>query len=1149
MALDCTVNDVAGVSKGDAVCLVGWDAGPAPRPQVARATASALLTSRTILGVAQDDAPDGSQVVVLVAGDAAPNSVTMLGAGASRIIVTDVFNTDATLQCKLKRIDDDDGGAALPRRDVYVVGTCDAEGNVTILPHHSSQELGSLRAFNVKAYGAVPDGKTPCDEAFKKMFAAMRATVELTAGPQTALGISELGAGQFKLEDNLILPGDCILTGVLNVQGGATGSTQLVFDAGMGIVIPSNIDIRRGQTAGATVRNLHVACSALAIQPWTPKTLYNLGDAVLLPHDHEHVYECVKAGTSQKAPYPARAEALAALGAAGEPKVPAGTFVVPDTFDGHYYQSKSTGAPGAADPFDPQGRSWVAGRRTADGGVVWQETGLWPGLTGATLDALCLGFPTKLDPVLFAPDPRVVWTPGQDYDFGAVVLVPDGKGGVRTDAVWALLGEEVKEEPFGEGGVAGGGPPGFPGDGWNPLPGSKTNDGTLTWTAIGPDPLLPVVWKKETIYPLGVKVLAPDGAGGINADAVWTLLKEDHPPTFVQGKSSPGPLPWNPVLGSKTMDGDLTWTAVAPESPLFWKAGETYGIGVVVQVPDGAGGVREDALWTLSAEDGAGGVAGPGPAGGVWDAETWSKTNDGNLVWMAIRKNHFYFWYDNDCVWIARAHAGIHARVPCTLENLLVTGATTAKVQIRATSVPGSNANDWRATNLALSGGSGPGFVVSGSNANAGIANGVQFFGTTGTDVNNPPLEWDYGFRDGSQLACTWLGCHVEVCGGYGYLANGALDPAWLGCYSEGNAGTRTSNGVIAGGSLSANPQLTADSFPVVLAGQSCQNLYTANNNESAPADKDKAIFTVMGSTDRPLRAFIPFGIYAGVERAATGWGWSTELNAKDTIFKLGASSEPGKEGWWIWGHDLQTNGSLYASYAISGPTATPLRDFAGGPAGSFWITQPYLFLGGPLTEPNCIKLADAPPVVGDWRTGDIVWNTNPAATGYAGWICTEGGRPGIWAKYGRLESMDVALALSADFTTNDDRATPTALTFPVKSGEVWAIDLLATAQCDGAGGLRYAVAAPAGSTVEGWLDSTADSLATRVLEHLTDTALTAPVHTVANKPAPDRLSATVKAGADGAITIQAASLTNGQTTTIAAGATLRARRVDLVPP
>jgi hypothetical protein len=142
----------------------------------------------------------------------------------------------------------------------------------------------------------------------------------------------------------------------------------------------------------------------------------------------------------------------------------------------------------------------------------------------------------------------------------------------------------------------------------------------------------------------------------------------------------------------------------------------------------------------------------------------------------------------------------------------------------------------------------------------------------------------------------------------------------------------------------------------------------------------------------------------------------------------------------------------------------------------------------------------------------------------------------------------DVALALGADFTTSDDRATPTALTFPVKSGEVWAIDLLATAQCDGADGSRYAVAAPAGSTVEGWLDSTADSLATRALEHLTDTVLTAPVHTVANKPAPDRISATVKAGADGAITIQAASLTNGQTTTIAAGATLRARRVDLVP-
>ena len=36
---------------------------------------------------------------------------------------------------------------------------------------------------------------------------------------------------------------------------------------------------------------------------------------------------------------------------------------------------------------------------------------------------------------------------------------------------------------------------------------------------------------------------------------------------------------------------------------------------------------------------------------------------------------------------------------------------------------------------------------------------------------------------------------------------------------------------------------------------------------------------------------------------------------------------------------------------------------------------------------------------------GDVVYNTNPAAGGYVGWVCTSGGSPGEWKGFGQIEA------------------------------------------------------------------------------------------------------------------------------------------------
>ena len=46
-----------------------------------------------------------------------------------------------------------------------------------------------------------------------------------------------------------------------------------------------------------------------------------------------------------------------------------------------------------------------------------------------------------------------------------------------------------------------------------------------------------------------------------------------------------------------------------------------------------------------------------------------------------------------------------------------------------------------------------------------------------------------------------------------------------------------------------------------------------------------------------------------------------------------------------------------------------------------------------------------AVPTAGVYAVGDIVWNTNPAPTGYVGWVCVRDGTPGIWKAFGAISS------------------------------------------------------------------------------------------------------------------------------------------------
>lgn len=139
-----------------------------------------------------------------------------------------------------------------------------------------------------------------------------------------------------------------------------------------------------------------------------------------------------------------------------------------------------------------------------------------------------------------------------------------------------------------------------------------------------------------------------------------------------------------------------------------------------------------------------------------------------------------------------------------------------------------------------------------------------------------------------------------------------------------------------------------------------------------------------------------------------------------------------------------------------------------------------------------------------------------------------------------------VTTVLAANFTTTVVTATSTLLSFTIGANEVWVVDAQVTAQCSSTGGVKYAIAAPTGALLEGWVYSSTSALTTLSYQRLTaiNTLTATALHTVATTPAPDVLRFTLQNGSTaGTVAIQAASVTATQTTTLFANSGLRATR------
>jgi hypothetical protein len=47
--------------------------------------------------------------------------------------------------------------------------------------------------------------------------------------------------------------------------------------------------------------------------------------------------------------------------------------------------------------------------------------------------------------------------------------------------------------------------------------------------------------------------------------------------------------------------------------------------------------------------------------------------------------------------------------------------------------------------------------------------------------------------------------------------------------------------------------------------------------------------------------------------------------------------------------------------------------------------------------------VGNQPPVEGNFNQGDTIWNSEPKPQSYIGWVCTQGGTPGLWSPFGLI--------------------------------------------------------------------------------------------------------------------------------------------------
>jgi hypothetical protein len=308
---------------------------------------------------------------------------------------------------------------------------------------------------------------------------------------------------------------------------------------------------------------------------------------------------------------------------------------------------------------------------------------------------------------------------------------------------------------------------------------------------------------------------------------------------------------------------------------------------------------------------------------------------------------------------VTSAH-GIEMKVPASIFNVTINAFGGNGVQIVADVFVGSNSNVWYINRLFVTSNTGHGVLCQGGDSNAGTAISVNAMQNGG-----------WGVYDQSFLGNTWIGCHTA-----GNLAGSykASDPnartVFLGCYAEGDQN---------------NAQV--DTPSIILGGlvSNDGNGITITNGKISPF----LMGNVAGDTD--VRTAIRMRMQANEF-------FSLWLDDDNYAYRLAYDPAYG-----VIHFQNDTGGAGPINITTRNNTLTAGRSAALPHA---QITFPNgIFVGPSRHEVRNITNGLAAPTTGAHARGDIVYNQEPSASGFVGWVCVTGGTPGTWKTFGAISA------------------------------------------------------------------------------------------------------------------------------------------------
>lgn len=136
--------------------------------------------------------------------------------------------------------------------------------------------------------------------------------------------------------------------------------------------------------------------------------------------------------------------------------------------------------------------------------------------------------------------------------------------------------------------------------------------------------------------------------------------------------------------------------------------------------------------------------------------------------------------------------------------------------------------------------------------------------------------------------------------------------------------------------------------------------------------------------------------------------------------------------------------------------------------------------------------------------------------------------------------------AISVAKTTTATAAVTTGLQFGINAGETWEFEFRLITACSGAGGIKYQIAVPAGATVAAQVIGSGGGSTSIASARITasSTLTTIIFNNVAAQVWAMIFGTVTAASTPGLVTAGYASVTNGQTSTIAVGSNVRATKL-----